>query len=330
MPWRTQRFDDATIRCTYGTPQSDAHSYEMTLIDRDAAGVLLRHATGRYTHKHGKGQLVSACLSSSASELVTLVKFTNLHEPQMRIQLLRLRSHEWGWLPLKIGFATTDRSRQPALLAIGPYMDSQATDHVYVLIDHVVRIFSLGSGVQVHVAAPSLAGSAHLNSLAVAGDGRRFAVGCSPSAANDNDSGLWIYESQPPQGRLKSQLINVRMGSARAGMNRPEQRVRDGYFYLGRDHAEILSEHSNIYEYICHITNNMVDTAVVTQSSMETDTNEGVHKRGVGGLGAEVKDADIRELAETYADAGLIDEAADTNALGAHETGSQSSDQHPT
>jgi hypothetical protein len=150
-PWRTQRFDDTTMRYTYGSPQSDAHSFEMTLIDRDASGVLLRHATGRYTHKHGKGQLVAACLSSSASELVTLVKFTNLHESQMRIQLLRLRSHARGWLPLKIGFTTTDRSSQPALLAIGPYMDLQASDYVYVLIDHIVRIFSLGSGVQVRL-----------------------------------------------------------------------------------------------------------------------------------------------------------------------------------
>jgi hypothetical protein len=153
---------------------------------------------------------------------------------------------------------------------------------------------------QVHVVDPRIDGSAHLHSLAVAGNGRRFAVGYLTSAANDNGSGFWIYESQPPQGRLKSQLINVRFGSSRAGMNRSEQRVRDSYFYLGCDHAEVLSEHSNIYEYICRITNSLVDTAVATRSSKDmivTETNEEVAEKAMVGLDCVVNDAGIRKLA---------------------------------
>ena len=51
------------------------------------------------------------------------------------------------WQPLKMVFPV--QTELPTQLVIGPHMDVLASEYAYVLADNVVRIFSLGSGVQV-------------------------------------------------------------------------------------------------------------------------------------------------------------------------------------
>lgn len=75
-------------------------------------------------------------------------------EPHVRLQILRLRPADRGWMPMKIHFPTKAQPHLMTKLVIGAYLDLPATDYAYVLIDNLVRIFSLGSGVQVRVLDP--------------------------------------------------------------------------------------------------------------------------------------------------------------------------------
>ena len=151
VSWRTERLDDGAVRMTYGEPSREQESCEMRLVDRDAEGLLLRHATMAYVACRAKGALVTACLNPTATALGTLVRYANLPEGSlMRLQLLRLDAAEPTWHSLKVAMPAPQQPSLPVQLAIGPYIDALGTDYAFVLVDNAIRIFSLGSSLQVH------------------------------------------------------------------------------------------------------------------------------------------------------------------------------------
>ena len=148
--------------------------------------------------------------------------------PQLRLQLLSLSSLEW--LPTKTMLPM--QSQMAPLLAMGPLLDVPCSDYVFVLVDNVIRIFSLGSSTQVASLRPlGDALSPALDSLSVAGDGRHIAVGCSELQR------FWLYSLTPPPpavpipGTLprgvREDMLQVRAGSLRLGSVPLELRVRE-------------------------------------------------------------------------------------------------------
>uniref|UniRef100_A0A7S2HCA5 Uncharacterized protein n=1 Tax=Haptolina brevifila TaxID=156173 RepID=A0A7S2HCA5_9EUKA len=236
----------------------------MVVIERDAEGALRQHATCTYARKHIKGTLLAACLNPTSSELVTLVLFRKLPEgPKARLQTLRLRPDQRGWLPVKIFFPTKANRQLPTKLIISGHLDLPATDYAFVLIDNVVRIFSLGSGVQVRVIAPMGSDvSTPLNSLAISVDGSRIAVGSSAIIPEERSAGFWLYELHFPRGEARQRLLDTRMGSACVGNTLLEQRVREERYFLGYDKAGALSEHANIRDFMHRTALAIVETAL--------------------------------------------------------------------
>eukprot|EP00965_Chrysotila_dentata_P018064 600199-Pleurochrysis_carterae.AAC.1 len=109
-------------------------------------------------------------------------------------------------------------------MAFGPMLDALGTDYLFILSDNVVRIVSLGSGTQIHAIRPlgDLA-SPMLESIAVAGDGRHFAVGCSERQQ------VWLYEITTPSrdDEARKAVRRVRAGSMRYRAVSAEQSVKD-------------------------------------------------------------------------------------------------------
>jgi hypothetical protein len=281
-PWRTQRLDDGTVRSFYGDPIEENHTCEMTIVDRDNRGTLLRHASCRYAHKRVKGSLITACLNPTSSVLVTLTLFDNLPEgPHMRIQQLSVTKGQREFLKLKVTIPLGDQggwdaqtrlllkqqgkqAERPVKMVVSSYLDLPGTDYVFLLLDNAVRIYSLGSGVQVRPPIRPLGRdmSVSLDSLAVTSDGKRIAVGCSSVVPQHKASGVFVYYLQPPTDHRRSELLAVRTGSARIGTIPIEQRIFSPHFYLGRDQAGALSEHKNIVDFMRTTAWGIVDEAL--------------------------------------------------------------------
>ena len=76
------------------------------------------------------------------------MRFDDVPEgPQLRLQLLRLDPEERKWLPTRLTVPVT--TNLPVRMALGPMLDVPASDYVYLLVDNVVRVYSMGSAVQV-------------------------------------------------------------------------------------------------------------------------------------------------------------------------------------
>ena len=178
--------------------------------------------------------------------------------PQLRLLTMALAPaggvpRRWG--PLRVVLPI--RSVQPTQLAVGPHLDVPASDYAFVLADNVVRIISLGSGCQVRVLSPlgadALAPTAPpLSALAVAANGCCLAVGCAEPAPGPRASGFWLYDLALPEraSAERAKLIGLRAGSAKYGLALPEQRIREGAFFLGTDRAGGLNEHAHVHDFM--------------------------------------------------------------------------------
>ena len=276
-PWRVYRHDNGSVRKTYGDADGvpEFGTARFVSVTRDEEGVLVRHTTSSYRWETLKGELAAACLSPSGHELATLIYFADVPEgpqvlpppphppthppppfrvplplpvaaypppplgPQVRLQLLELSTLDW--LPMKATFPMV--SQLAPLMAMGPLMDVPASDYIFILVDNAVRVLSLGSGTQVASLRPVGTDlEPALDSLAVGGDGRHVAVGCS------SQQRFYLYTIVPPAAgvRVRHEMMLVRAGSARLDSVPMELRVREVEWYLGRNAAGHLSTRTHV------------------------------------------------------------------------------------
>jgi len=241
-PWRVYRHDNGSVRKTYGDADGvpELGTARFVSVTRDEGGVLMRHTTSSYRWETLKGELAAACLSPSGHELATLIYFADVPEgPQVRLQLLELSTLDW--LPMKATFPMV--SQLAPLMAMGPLMDVPASDYIFILVDNAVRVLSLGSGTQVASLRPVGTDlEPALDSLAVGGDGRHVAVGCS------SQQRFYLYTIAPPAAgvRVRHEMMLVRAGSARLDSVPMELRVREVEWYLGRNAAGHLSTRTHV------------------------------------------------------------------------------------
>ena len=241
-PWRVYRHDNGSVRKTYGDADGvpELGTARFVSVTRDEGGVLMRHTTSSYRWETLKGELAAACLSPSGHELATLIYFADVPEgPQVRLQLLELSTLDW--LPMKATFPMV--SQLAPLMAMGPLMDVPASDYIFILVDNAVRVLSLGSGTQVASLRPVGTDlEPALDSLAVGGDGRHVAVGCS------SQQRFYLYTIVPPAAgvRVRHEMMLVRAGSARLDSVPMELRVREVEWYLGRNAAGHLSTRTHV------------------------------------------------------------------------------------
>ena len=270
IPWRTARLGDGSVCATY-----DAGSYRQRLqpnelgsgqelrqgafvtVTRDAEGVLLKHETAHFRRKQLAGDLVAACLTPSANELVTLIYFSSAGEgPLLRLQLLDLR-HESSqtWLPTTVTVPVTSR-RRPRL-AIGPLFEYTGTDYVYLLVDNLVRILSLGSGEEVLTLRPG-GGKVELDSISISGNGHHLAVGASAVR------GFWLYKVTAAEGEPRAALERVRSGSSRLSQVPVEQREGRQDWVIGTDATGFpkLGNEANVERVMQQLVKSIVDKAI--------------------------------------------------------------------
>ncbi len=263
LAWRTVRTDTGLVRSTYGDPAKvvGTHSTaEFNSITRDTAGKLLRHTTADYKRQHCKGALVAACFNPTGSEIATVTRFNDVPEgPQLRLNVLTIEPKSRGWLPLKITLPIAT-STTP-VLAIGPFFDVPQSDYAYLLVDNVLRIYSLGSGLLVwhnsSLHAPIGDELPVLDSLAVSPNGRHVAVGSAER------QGFWMYTLEPPRkGRIRASMLKLRCGSGRAGAMPCEQRVREVGWYLGYDRKGNLNDHAHVAAFMQRTVLSLINHAV--------------------------------------------------------------------
>lgn len=277
QPWRISRLDDGRLVRLYGEPSTDAAASEVTSLTRDADGVLLRHATCQYEHRRVHAKLACACLNPSATELCVLLRFDDVPEgAQLRLQTMPIGSDEpRKWRPLKMTFPINDSS-MPTRLVVGPYLDVPSSEYAFVLADNIVRMCSLGSGVVVRTISPLRPYMEELplqkdplpllSSLAISSSGKCLAVGTSEAHPEHKASGFWVYDLTPPQQPhlARHALVGVRAGSARYNKVMPEQRVREGTFYLGTDRAGALNDHAHVQDFMERTAREIIDDALRT------------------------------------------------------------------
>ena len=266
-PWRVVRHDNGHVTQMFGEPKDDAHESLVETITRDAGGTLLRHATVRYYHQRTRGALAAAALHPTCSDLAVLIRFGDEVpvEQRLRLQLIALdMAGAYKWRPLSV-YVPQHHPSLPVQLSIGPFMDATACDYAYILVDNAVRIYSLGTGVQVRVVRPLHEElSPAINSLTVGGNGLFFSVACAALVPEHKAPGLWIYELVPPMRGTVShaRLLTCRTGSARHRGVPPEQRVRQSAFYLGVDRGGSLNDHAHILPYMRRTTEYIVESAL--------------------------------------------------------------------
>ena len=274
--WRTVRHDSGHVTRMYNPPKEDAHEGLVECITHDAGGVLVRHASTRYFHKRVRGILAAAAINPTGSDLAVLVRFGEdvPVAQRLRLQLLDIMPGESAqglalghkWHPMKIHIPCA-APQLPIRLCVGPPLDVPASDYAFVLVDNAVRIYSLGSGVQVRVIRPvGLEPSVPLDCLSVSGSGRYFSVGCALPIPEYQTAGFWVYELSPPErgDATRSRVLATRPGSFRHKASFPEQRVRETTFYLGVDKGGSLNDHTNLLHFMQRTANDIIDAALMT------------------------------------------------------------------
>ena len=97
-----------------------------------------------------------------------------------------------------------------------------------------------------------------LDSIAVAGDGRHFAVGCSQRP------GAWLYSIAPPEGadHVRQALMRVRAGSFRLHAVPVEQTVREAQWYLGEDGDGYPDDRAHVQRYMRRMAHSIAEAAI--------------------------------------------------------------------
>jgi hypothetical protein len=198
--------------------------------------------------------------------------------PQLRLQLLNLSTVEWSagsaLIPVSADLAI------PPQLKWGPCLDLPRSDYLFVLVENVVRIFSLGSLTMVRAIRP-LGNAIYppLDCIDASADGRHIAVGSSVAKR------AFLFSIALPSnevGRARGEmhdhtagLLRTRLGSARAYALPFEQRVRlrEG-FALGQESGGVALTHVHIEQFMRRTVEALISRAV--------DESEG-HWRGSGG-----------------------------------------------
>ena len=256
--WKTVRLDNGAVRKTFGDPERATASRPTVAhsVTRDEGGVLVRHTTSSYRLRQISGELLLACMSPSAAEMATLTYYADVPEgPQLRLMLLELINLTWR--PVKI---TLPRQTDLApLMALGPLLDVPAADYAFLLVDNAVRVYSLGSSTQVLALRPlGDARDPPLDSMALGGDGRSLAVGCSKQGC------FWLYNLAGPAAgaQVRTNLLAVRAGSARLRSIPVEQRVREHGWLLGQDASGYPNDRANVAAFMRRTAYQIVDLAM--------------------------------------------------------------------
>ena len=169
-----------------------------------------------------------------------------------------------GWLPLRIIVPGPRHENLPIRMSLGAYIDTLGADYAFVLVDNAVRIYSLGSGLQVRIIRPlGMDVNTPIDSLAIADDGKRIGIGCSAIVPEYKSSGLWVYQFKPTEDRNRRNVLAVRTGSARVACTPIEQRCAERRFFLGHDKAGAPSEHANVVGFMQRLALSIVEDALL-------------------------------------------------------------------
>jgi len=294
-PWRTLRLDfpeNATRYTFYTGPGSvediSEDGGEFVSITRDEHGNLLRHTTATYKWRVTQGELCAAAFSPSGTELATLLFFEmtdakvkkkkrhpaesgegvlNGEGPQLRLQVLNLTTTQWA--PGSALIPASASIMSSPLIRWGPCLDLPLADYLYVLVENVVRIFSLGSLTMVRAIRP-LGDQLYppLDMLDIAGDGRHLVVGSS-----NGKQLVFLYSVIHPnnavgvhRGNWRSHsagLMRTRLGSARAHVVPIEQRIRQHEaFALGHESGGFPRTRAHMLRFMQRTVEAIIDRAV--------------------------------------------------------------------
>ena len=135
----------------------------------------------------------------------------------------------------------------------------QLADYAFLLVDNAVRVYSLGSSTQVLALRPlGDAKDPPLDSMALGGDGRSLAVGCSKQGC------FWLYNLAGPAAgaQVRTNLLAVRAGSARLRSIPVEQRVREHGWLLGQDASGYPNDRANVAAFMRRTAYQIVDLAM--------------------------------------------------------------------